>query len=361
MKLLLFLINFIIVLLRASLPSGVRKIAAENVVLRQQLISVSRHLKRAPKQSVEERISLGILTGFINLKRLSRIAIAIKPATLLKFHRALVKRKYQLLFSNKANEKPGPKGPGKELINAIVEMKRHNRRYGCRRIAMQILHAFGLEVSKDLVRHILNKHFTGLPSSNGPSWLTFLGDVKDSLWSMDFFRAESITLKSHWIMVVMDQFSRRIIGFSVHQGDLNGSIIYWMFNRVILRQSFPDRLSTDNDALFKSYRWQANVDVLGLDTINSVPNAPVSHPFVERLIGSVRREFLDHIFFWNAVDLERKLLAYQEYFNDSRGHYGIGGMTPGKKSGEKTAEVISLNAYRFKKHCNGLYQLPTAA
>ena len=42
---------------------------------------------------------------------------------------------------------------------------------------------------------------------------------------MDFFRAESITLKTHWIMVVMDQFSRRIIGFSVHQGDLNGGII----------------------------------------------------------------------------------------------------------------------------------------
>ena len=90
-------------------------------------------------------------------------------------------------------------------------------------------------------------------------------------------------------------------------------------------------------------------------------DAPVSHPFVERLIGSVRREFLDHIFFWNSVDLERKLLAYQEYFNNYRGHYGIGGMTPGKKSGEGLTEVISLNAYRFKKHCNGLYQLPTAA
>ena len=198
-------------------------------------------------------------------------------------------------------------------------------------------------------------------SLGSPSWLTFLGDMKDSLWSMDFFRAESITLKTHWIMVVVDQFSRRIVGFSVHQGDLTGSKVCWMFNRVILRQSLPDRLSTDNDALFKSYRWQANVDVHGLDTINSVPNAPVSHPFVERLIGSVRREFLNHIFFRYSIDLERKLLAYQEYFNNSRGHYGIGGMTPGKKSGEKAAEVISLNAYRFKKHCNGLYQLPTAA
>ena len=69
-----------------------------------------------------------------------------------------------------------PKGAGQDLINAIVEMKRHNRRFGCHRIAMQILNAFGLEVSKDLVRHILNKHFTGFPSSEGPSRLTFFGE-----------------------------------------------------------------------------------------------------------------------------------------------------------------------------------------
>jgi putative transposase len=240
-------------------------------------------------------------------------------------------------------------------------MKLHNRRFGCRRIAMQILNAFGLEVSKDLVRRTLNKHFTGLPSSDGPSWLTFLGDAKDSLWSMDLFRAESITLKTHWIMVVMDQFSRRIIGFSVHQGDLNGAQICWMFNRVVFGHCLPVRLSIDNDALFKSNRWRANINVLGLKTISSVPDAPVSHPFVERLIGSIRREFFDHILFWNSVDLERKLRGYQEYFNDYRGHHGIGGMTPSWKSGEKPAEVISLRAYRLKKHCNGLYQLPMAA
>jgi hypothetical protein len=142
-------------------------------------------------------------------KRLSRIAIAIKPATLLRFHRALVKRKYQLLFSNKTKKKPGPAGPSQDLINVIVEMKHRNPHYGCRRIAMQISNAFGVELSKDVVRRVLNKHFTGSPSSNGPSWLTFIGHMKDNLWSMDFFRAESIHLKSHWIMVVMDQFTRR--------------------------------------------------------------------------------------------------------------------------------------------------------
>jgi len=84
-----------------------------------------------------------------------------------------------------------------ENMAAIVEMKRRNLRYGCRRIAMQISNAFGVEISKDVVRRVLNKHFMGSPSSNGPSWLTFIGHMKDSCWSMDFFRAESIHLKSH--------------------------------------------------------------------------------------------------------------------------------------------------------------------
>ena len=57
---------------------------------------------------------------------------------------------------------------------------------------------------------------------NGPSWLTFIGHTKDSLWSIDLFRCESILLNTHWVLVVMDQFTRRIIGFGVPAGDVDG-------------------------------------------------------------------------------------------------------------------------------------------
>ena len=101
--------------------------------------------------------------------------------------------------------------------------------------------------------------------------------------------------------------------------------------------------------------------MLNIDEIKSVPNVPVPHPFVERLIGSIRREYLDQTLFWNATDLQRKLASYQQYFNESRGHHGIGGVTPLKKSDEKPAPVISLQEYRWQKYCKGLYQLPMAA
>jgi hypothetical protein len=95
-------------------------------------------------------------------------------------------------------------------------MKRRNLHFGCVRIAQQISHAFGIEIDKDVVRRVLAKHFRPEQGANGPSWLTFIGHLKDSLWSADLFRVESILLRSHWVLLVMDVFTRRIIGFGVH-------------------------------------------------------------------------------------------------------------------------------------------------
>ena len=79
----------------------------------------------------------------------------LKTSTLLRLHRALVKRKYRLLYSPRRRGRPGPKGPARELIDAVVEMKRRNPYFGCRKIAEQISSAFGIELNKDVVRRIL--------------------------------------------------------------------------------------------------------------------------------------------------------------------------------------------------------------
>ena len=157
----------------------------------------------------------------------------IRPSTLLRFHALLQKRKYRELFSSGRKGKPGPKGPSKDIIDAIVEMKRRNPRFGCPRIAQQINFAFGTTLDKDVVRRILAAHFTPSSGDGGPSWLTLLGHTKDSLWSVDLFRCESIVLQSHWVLVVMDQFTRRIIGFAVHAGDVDGVTLCRLFNTAI--------------------------------------------------------------------------------------------------------------------------------
>ena len=188
-NLVVFIFSFVVVWLRILKPGGARAIAAENIALRKQVIILTRHKKRSPNLSTLDRIFFGLLSSMISAKRLSRIAIALKPATLLKFHQALIKRKYRLLFSNKSKKKPGRKGPEQAVIDAIVEMKQRNPRYGYRRIAMQISIAFGIEIDKDVVCRVLNKHYKNNPTNNGPSWLTFIGHMKDSLWSVTYLES----------------------------------------------------------------------------------------------------------------------------------------------------------------------------
>ena len=156
----------------------------------------------------------------------------------------------------------------------------------------------------------------------------------------------------------MDQYTRRIIGFAVRAGNVDGPGLCRMFNDAASGQNWPQRVSSDNDPLFQYHRWKANLRILEIEEIKSLPHVPMSHPFVERLIGSVRRELLDQTFFWIATDLGNKLRAYQRYYNEHRCHSSRDSATPAQPDGEN---VISLNNYQWQKHCRGLFQLPVAA
>jgi transposase InsO family protein len=296
----------------------------------------------------------------VSRRRIAKVAAILSPATLFKFHNALVNRKYHSLFSSTANRrKPGPKGPSPDVIAAIVELKRRNPKFGYVRIAQQISHVFGIVIDKDVVRRVLAKHYwPGDSGSSGPSWLTFIAQTKDSLWSLDLFRCESILLRSHWVLVVLDIFTRRIIGFGVGCAYIDGVSVCRMFNNATADQPLPKRISTDHDPLFRFHRWLANLRVLGIEEVKSVPYAPISHPFVERLIGTIRREYLDRAFFWNAVDLARKLDEFRDYYNAYRVHRSLDGITPAKRAGAPSPPPATLDQYAWRSHCRGLFQTP---
>ena len=223
-------VHLIVIMIRLAKPGGLRRLIAESVQLRHQLLILNRGRKRAPNLRPLDRMIAGWCTLFVTPPRLLRSAIVLKPSTLLRLHNLLRQRKYRLLFSPKRQSRPGPKGPAQELIDAVVAMKQRNSNWGCPRIAQQIALAFGSEIDKDVVRRILSKHYHPAPDVEGPSWLTFLGHAKDSLWSCDLFRCESATLQTHWVLVVMDQFTRRLIGFGVHRGSVDGLRCAGCFN-----------------------------------------------------------------------------------------------------------------------------------
>jgi hypothetical protein len=173
--LVILLVHVIVTLSRLLGPGGIRSVVAESVLVKQQLLILNRSRQRAPSLQASDRFVAGLCALFMQPARVIRSAIVLKPSTLLNFHQALRKRKYRILFSPKRGRKPGPKGPSRELINAIVDTKQRNPSWGCLRIAQQLALAFGVGIDKDIVRRVLADHYRPKPDSYGPSWLTFLG------------------------------------------------------------------------------------------------------------------------------------------------------------------------------------------
>jgi putative transposase len=361
--LLLLVVQLIVTLAKLARPGGVRSVIAESLLLKHELIISSRSRRRAPPLTTIDRFVLGLMVLFVRPPRVAKLAAVLKPATLLRFHKALVDRKYRRLFSSTgARRKPGPKGPTKELVSAILEMKLRNPRFGYQRIAQQISHAFGVQIDKDIVRRVLATQYgPDHPGASGPSWLTFLAQSNDSLWSVDLFRCESILLRSHWVLVVIDVFTRRIIGFGIGSEYVDGPHLCRMFNQAIAGKAPPARISTDHDPLFRFHRWLANLRILEVEEIKTVPYAPMSHPFIERLIGTIRREYLDHTFFWNSIDLYRKLENFRTYYNRARVHRSLNGTTPANRAGHSLSMKANLGHYAWERYCNGLFETPLAA
>ena len=103
-----------------------------------------------------------------------------------------------------------------------------------------------------------------------------------------------------------------------------------------------------------------NLRILEVTEIKTIPYAPLSHPFIERLIGTLRREFLDRTLFWTTADLEAKLAEFQHYYNGHRAHAGLEGRLPVPPI-EPPGSTTHLASYGWQKHCRGLYQTPIAA
>jgi transposase InsO family protein len=184
-----------------------------------------------------------------------------------------------------------------------------------------------------VVRRVITKYYRPEAGGNDPPWLTFL--------------------RHH--------FTQRIIGFAGYAGDVHGVILCRMLHKAITGVTPPKYLSSDNDPLFEYHRWQSNLRVLDIEEIKTVPDVSVSHPFVECLIGTIHREVIDYILFWNAVDLERKLSDFRDYCNHERVHASLGGDAPAKVAGESVTPRVKTDDIQWQSHCRGLVQLPLAA
>ncbi|MFT5393722.1 MAG: putative transposase, partial [Gammaproteobacteria bacterium] len=167
--LLLLLAHLLSTIAKLLGPGGAKSVVAQSLLMKQQLLIVNRSRRRTPRPSAFDRFQLGFWSLFLARRHIQRAAVIIRPSTLFTFHDIFKKRKYRLLYSSARRTKPGPKGPSLELVRAIVEMKLRNPRFGYRRIAMQITESFAIDIDKDVVRRVLDKHYRPRHNGGGPS------------------------------------------------------------------------------------------------------------------------------------------------------------------------------------------------
>jgi hypothetical protein len=127
------------------------------------------------------------------------------------------------------------------------------------------------------------------------------------------------------------------------------------------RRRIPRHLSTDHDPVFEAHHWGANLRILDIDELKTVPHVPLSHPFVERLIGRSGENSRRSPLFWNARDLERKLAEFQAYYNAAYSRASLDGRTPLTFTDNRRPALADLSRIRWVSYCRDLVQLPLAA
>ncbi len=295
----------------ADLARSKPQLVAENLLLRQQLIVLKRSVKR-PHFTAAERGLVILLAS--KLQRWKEALLIIKPETVLRWHR----QGFRLFWKRKSQARARePKVPA-ETITLIKQMAADNRLWGAERIRGELLKV-GITVAKRTVQRYMRQ--VGAPRPRGQTWVTFLQNHADDIQACDFLQVHDIFFRPLFAFIITQLGSRRII----HIGVTRSPTDVWAAQQLREATPFgqaPKYLLRDNDAKYGP-RFSAVAAGTGIDVLRTPVKAPRANAVCERLLGSVRRECLDHMLIVSEAHLHRVLMEYATYFNRSRPHQGI--------------------------------------
>jgi putative transposase len=289
---------------------------AENALLRQQLIVLQRQVTK-PKFRPFDRLILVILAGLV--KNWRQALLIVKPETLLKWHRAGFKLFWKFKSRPKGRK---PKIP-EETILLIKKMASENRLWGAERIQGELL-KLNIKVSKRTIQKYMRQ---AKPSpSSSQNWSTFLKNHSHQIWSCDFLPVNDIFFRQLYAFVIMELGSRKIVhvGVTAHPTD------EWTAQQLREATPFEQRpkyLIRDNDTKFGTHFKQV-AEGAGIKVLKTPIKAPNANANCERLLGTIRRELLDHFLIFNERHLKVVLQEFVSYYNSWRPHQGIGQATP---------------------------------
>ena len=318
MSILHLLITFVLCLLKSQ-----RQLVVENMALRQQVAMLRQSVKR-PRPSVADRLFWIIYSRYVNGWR--NLLHSLHPDTVVRWHR----QGFRYYWRWKSR---GPNS-GRPPINAdlrklIREMQATNIGWGAPRIHGELL-KLGIEVSQAKVSKYMQR------SNKPPSqtWLTFLNNHTNCLASIDFFTVPTAHFRVLYVFIVLSHHRREIVHFNVTEHPT----AEWTAQQLVEAFPFdsaPRFLLRDRDAIYGE-KVQRRIRSLGIKEVVTAPRSPWQNPYCERVIGSCRRDCLDHVIVLNERHLRKILREYLSYYHTCRTHLSLNKDPPESRPVEPT-------------------------
>ncbi len=288
----------------------------ENLALRHQIGVLQRSARKRPRLTSADRFLWAFLSRIWRDWRST--LVIVKPETVVAWHR----KGFRLFWTWKVRHgEPGRPVVPREVRQLIRRMCRENPTWGAPRIHGELL-KLGIDIGETSV----SKYMVRVRKPPSQTWRAFLENHVSQLASVDFFTVPTIRFQVLYVFLVLAHDRRRI----VHCNVTAHPTAEWTGQQ--LRNAFPfDQLPRyllrDHDTIFgENFRQQ--VRDMGIEEVLSTPRSPWQRAYVERVIGSIRRECLDHVIVFDETSLRRMLASYIDYYHRSRTHLSLGKDSP---------------------------------
>ena len=310
--------------------SSQAKLTIEIISLRHQLGLAMKSNKR-PKLTNQDRILMIIISKLHSAWQ--AFTVLVQPATVIYWHRYLFKKYWRW-----KSKKIGRPTIDPELIAKIKQLSKDNPRWSPERIRDTLaLHGFPC-VSKTTVRKYMLK--TKSPNKPSGNWKTFLHNHRAESWGVDFFTVYTLTFNVLYCFVVLDHGRRKVIHVAV---TANPSLS-WILQQLRNSMPFgfqPRFLFRDNDKKY-GYGLKRFLESCEITDVPTAYKSPWQNPYVERFIGTLRRDLLDHVIVINERHLYSLLKEYiNNYYHIARPHQGLDGETPDNNAKPEQTDISS--------------------
>lgn len=328
----MYVFGLVVTFLRALFCSR-SELLLENLALRQQLAVLQRSTPR-PRFRRQDRLFWALLSRSWEAWR--HHLVLVRPETVIKWHRQAFRQFWR--WKSRTSKGGRPK-LHPEVVALIRRMCRENATWGVTRIQSELA-LLGIEVADSTVANYMRRPRRG-PSSQG--WFTFLKNHMPETAACDFFTVPTATFRILLCFVVLSHDRRRIMHFNV----TTNPTAQWTAQQIV--EAFPgdglvpEYLIRDRDGIYGSY-FRQRVRNMGIREVITSRRSPWQNPYAERVIGSMRKECLDHVIILGENHLRRILSSYIEYYNQSRTHLSLGRNAPTPRTAELPSQgrVIAI-------------------